>query len=205
MFFAWRSKRRVVDDSGRWYWCAQSVVQTPLWWCKRTFTDTSSAYDHILSRPPSDLLLMCIKIKEEKHDILLLLCLVLVANENRCRVTRFILEYQISIKKIFFFVSTSFICDVIAFRIELLKRILYFDIFLPSFFISILISFRSILTSPNENIGLRALVGLAVDKDNFVLCVHEPFEVKSLLLLCVLPERRMKIHEYRMLHEAYQM
>lgn len=69
------------------------------------------------------------------------------------------------------------------------ENFVFWYIFAVFFFISILISFRSVLTSLNENIGLRALVGLAVDKDNFVLCVHEPFEVKSLLLLCMFFKR----------------
>lgn len=49
-------------------------------------------------------------------------CLVLIANEIRYQITRFILEkYHISIKNSLF--SASFICDVIPFRVELLKRI----------------------------------------------------------------------------------
>lgn len=133
-------------------WCTQNV--------SKASDDVKILHRHKLSlRSYSfalpDLLLMCIKIKEEKHDIFLLLCLVLIANEIPDHVTRFILEYQISIKKKYLYISllsTSFICDVIAFRVELLKRILYFDIFLPSFFMDmysieiILISF--VLTSP---------------------------------------------------------
>lgn len=87
-----------------------NVVKTLGFGCKipKYRRSARSAYDHILFALP-DLLLMCTQVEEEKHDSVFRCCFsaLCIANEIRYRVSRFILEYQISMKKKSIFIYFS--------------------------------------------------------------------------------------------------
>lgn len=147
----------------------QNVVKTLLN-VKIYYTDTSTDSDRL---SPSPRLVVNVYRKHDFFSSAVAALPCAYSKRNSVSSYRFILEYQISIKKKIFFspshsltlalFSSSFICDVIPFRLELLKRICIL-IYSCLFFMalpSILISLSLLLSMKNIKLHVVMVVGLA--------------------------------------------